>query len=181
MDFKSFDIGALKKLADPKLAGDLNAYLEAMPEKAGHSILIAAGIVWAVAAAAGMFTTIKVQQLTELRNTVSEAKALVPPVPTIRDQAISSKEVGDFVAAISKIYKNVRITARDNTVTITSNNTRAYGEFREAVGHIQNGGNGWRVSLEKLCVGRECENRTQLAATLKVNKVSIQNPVQDGG
>ncbi len=176
MDFKSFDLSALQKLADPKLAGDFNAYLEQLPERAGQTILIAAGIVWAVAAAAGLFTTIKVQQLTELRNTVKEAQALVPVVPKISDKPISAGEVKAFAEQSSKAYKGLNITANGSTVVITSTSTANYAQFREAIGHVQNGGQGWRVSLQKFCVGRDCDKQFKLAASLSINKVSVEKP-----
>lgn len=176
MDLKSLNLSAFKKLTDPKLAGDLNTYLENLPEKAGHTILIAAGIAWAVAAAAGLFTTIKLQQMTELRNTAKEASALVPVVPKISDSPISPDEVKRFAENASKAYKGLSISTNGSTLIITSNNTANYAQFREAIGHVQNGGNGWRVSLQKFCVGRECDRQFKLAASLSVNKVSVEKP-----
>jgi hypothetical protein len=43
---------------------------------------------------------------------------------------------------------------------------------------MQNGGSGWRVSLDKMCVGRECGDKDKLGVSLKVNKVSVENPSQ---
>lgn len=176
MDIKSFDINFFKKLTDPKMAGDLNTYLENLPEKAGHTILVAAGIAWAVAAAAGLFTTIKVQQLTEYRNTVKEAQALVPVVPKISDRPIEEADVKRFAEEASKAYKDLRITANGSNLLITSASTAHYAQFREAIGHVQNGGNGWRVSLQKFCVGRECDRQFMLAASLSINRVSVERP-----
>lgn len=180
MDLKSFDWSALKKLADPNLAGDLNSFLEQLPEKAGHSVLIAAGIAWACAAAAGLFTTIKVQQLTELRNTVAETQTLTPVVPKINDNPVSADEVKKFVEEMHKAYPDLQINANGSTIVITAGKTADYGQFREAVGHVQNGGSGWRVSLQKMCVGRECDKRFHLAASLSINKVSV-DPSPVGG
>ena len=64
-----------------------------------------------------------------------------------------------------------------SAVSITSKATAGYAEFREAVGHVQNGGQGWRVNVDKLCVGRECKS-FPLAALLKINKVSVEMPTQ---
>lgn len=176
MDLKSLDVSMFKKLTDPKLAGDLNTYLENLPEKAGHTILIAAGIAWAVAAAAGLFATIKVQQLTEFRNTVREAKALVPIVPKISDAGIAADEVKKFAETASNAYKDLTFTPNGSTLLITAKSTSSYAQFREAIGHVQNGGNGWRVSLQKFCVGRECDRQFGLAASLSINKVSVERP-----
>ena len=181
MDFKSLNLAALKKLSDPKLAGDLNAYLEKIPERAGHTILIAAGIAWAVAAAAGLFTTIKIQQLTELRTMVHEAQALVPVVPVISDSPLSEAEVRAFAEKAEKIYTGLKFNVSGSSLTITSSTTANYAQFREAIGHVQNGGQGWRIALQKLCVGRECDTQYQLAVALSINKVAVENPAQNGG
>jgi len=169
-------IGKLKKLADPKAADDLNAFLEKLPHNAGQTVLIAAGIAWASAAALGLFTAVKMQELTELRATYRETEALKPQVPSITETPIARKDVETFVKQASKIYRGITITARGSTIVITAQNTSNFTEFREALGHVQNGGQGWRVSLEKMCVGRECHKSHQLAATLKVNKVSVKEP-----
>jgi hypothetical protein len=47
---KSFDWRALQKYASPKAASDLNTFLEALPQNAGKTMLIIAGIAWAAAA-----------------------------------------------------------------------------------------------------------------------------------
>ncbi|MBU0859598.1 MAG: hypothetical protein KJ667_06650, partial [Alphaproteobacteria bacterium] len=60
-------------------------------------------------------------------------------------------------------------------VFITSTTTGNFGEFREAIGHVQNGGSGWRVTVDRLCVGRECD-RDKLAALLKISTVSVDKP-----
>lgn len=181
MDLKSFDMSMLKKLSDPKLAGDLNAYLEKIPERAGHTILIAAGIAWAIAAAAGLFTTMQVQQLTELRNAANEAKALVPVVPTISDNPVPEAEVKAFTEKSTKVYPNLKFDSNGSNIIITSNSTAHYAEFREAIGHVQNGGQGWRIGLQKLCVGRECDTQYQLAISLSVSKVSVDGTPPAGG
>lgn len=180
MDLKSFDMSMLKKLMDPKLAGDINAFLEKLPDKAGHSILIAAGIAWVAAAAAGLFTTIKVQQLTELRNTVIEAQTLVPIVPKISDNPVSADQVKEFAEKAAKIYPDLQIQANGSSILVTSSNTAHYGQFREAIGYIQNGGSGWRVNLEKMCVGRECDKQYQLAISVNINKVSVDSTASGG-
>lgn len=176
MDLKSLDLTFLKKLADPKLSGDLNAFLEKLPHNAGQTVLLAAGIAWAMAGALGLFTTIQVKQMTELRAKLKETQALKPTVPVIKDVAVDSAEVANFSKELKDIYKNLDITQSESSITITSNSTANFGQFREAVGHVQNGGVGWRVTLDKLCVGRECDNNQKLGAVLRVNKVSVESP-----
>ncbi|MEM9468898.1 MAG: hypothetical protein AAF988_01930 [Pseudomonadota bacterium] len=176
MDLKSFDFGKLKKFTNPKAADDLNIFLEKLPHNAGQTVLIAAGIAWGAAAALGLYTAVQTQSLTELRAKLKETKALKPAVPTIQDNPIDKKAVEDFVESAKKIYRGLDIKAKGSSVVISARDTRNFTEFREALGHVQNGGQGWRVSLEKLCVGRECDKNSKLAATLKVNKVTVSEP-----
>ena len=161
----SFDPAFLKKLMDPKAAGDLNAFLEKLPYNAGQNVLIAGGIAWAMAAAMGLYAFMETKALTELRAKLGETKALQPSVPTVSDVPIDKKDVEAFANELQKIYRGIDIKSNGSTILITSGSTARFTEFREAIGHVQNGGSGWRVSVDKLCVGRECD-RIQLAAGL---------------
>lgn len=176
MDFKNFDFKSLQKYFTAQSADDLNRFLEKIPQNAGKTVLIAAGIAWGMAAASGLYTAMQVQSLTELRAELKETDALKPAVPKIKNVAISKDDVEKFVEQAQKSYRGIDIKANGSTIIITANRTSSFAEFREAIGHVQNGGDGWRVSLEKLCVGRECDKRYALAASLKVNKVSVEKP-----
>ncbi len=177
MDFKSINMGMLKRLADPKAAGDLNHFLEKLPQNVGNAALIAAGIAWAASAALGVFTMVKTQQLIELRAELRATEALQPLVPKITDKPVSAALTKSFSDDMAHLYESfgLKIKAQGSTIYITSKSTGSFGAFREAVGHVQNGGSGWRVNVEKLCVGRACKG-DQLAALLKINKVSVDKP-----
>lgn len=138
-------------------------------------MLIMAGIAWAVAGASGLYVTVQLKQITELRASLQEAEALQPIVPIIKDIAVPQEEIKAFVDKMGQIYDGVSIQENGSTILITAENTSAFGQFREAVGHIQNGGNGWRVNIERLCVGRECDKQP-LAVSLKINKISVEKP-----
>jgi hypothetical protein len=172
---KNFNWRSLKKYASPKATADLNDFLEKLPQNTGQTILIIAGIAWAAAAGMGLYTTLQLQKLTELRTAMQEAEALKPVVPVVTDVAIDSKEVTEFVDKITKVYKDLSIKVSGSTIVITAKSTGLFGQFREAIGHVQNGGSGWRVSIERLCVGRECGS-DPLTASLKINKVSVSQP-----
>ncbi len=175
MDFKSIDWRALQRYTSPKAAGDLNDFLEKLPQTAGQTVLIAAGIAWASAAAIGLYTTVQIQSLTELRAELKDVQALRPIVPSVRDIPVGTNEVKNFAATLVETYPGLNIRQQGASIHITSNSTGNFGQFREAIGHVQSGGNGWRVSVDRLCVGRECK-QNKLAALLKVNKVSVDKP-----
>ena len=173
MNFKFFDMNMVKKMFSSRASADLNVFLENLPQNAGKTILIAAGIAWGTAAATGLFTAIQAQKLTELRAELKETESLKPSVPSIKNVPIAKSEVEKFVEKSKESYRGLDIKVNGSSIIISAKSTRNFAEFREALGHMQNGGNGWRVSLEKLCVGRECDKNIKLAASLKVNKVSV--------
>ncbi|MGQ0526540.1 MAG: hypothetical protein ACT4OY_00685 [Alphaproteobacteria bacterium] len=172
---KSFDWRSLKKYTSPKAAADLNHFLEHLPQNTDKTLLIVAGVSWGVAGALILFTTMQLQQFTELRAKLQEADALKPIVPLIKDVAVDAQEVNQFVDKTKNIYSGLSINASGSSIVIASDNTANFGQFREAVGHVQNGGSGWRVNIDRLCVGREC-TKQPLAASLKINKVSVETP-----
>ncbi len=172
---KSFDWRSLKKFTSAQSAEDLNAFLESLPETVGQTMLIIAGVTWAAAGALGLFTTIQVQKLTELRAEFEEAEALKPLVPSIQDVAVNKNEVAQFVDKMAKVYDGISVKGSGASILISASSTAQFGRFREAVGHVQNGGSGWRVNIDRLCVGREC-GKNPLEATLKINKVSVKRP-----
>lgn len=175
-DFKKFDWRSLQKYMNPKSTEDLNAFLEKLPQHSGQTVLIAAGIAWAMAGALGLYASIQAKALTELRAEYQKADALTPIVPVISDVPISNTEVAAFLKKVEKSYPDLKLVANGSNIVITSGQTSNFAEFREAIGHMQNGGSGWRVTLDKLCVGRECSAGDKLAVSLKVNKVSVENP-----
>ncbi|MBX2833908.1 MAG: hypothetical protein KTR28_02950 [Micavibrio sp.] len=169
---KNFDWRSLKKFTSAQATEDLNAFLEKLPHNTNKTILLVAACIWGGAAALGLFTTLQLQQLTEIRNEIQEAQALKPNVPTIANVAIDANEVREFIDKISPIYRGLEIKASGASVLVTAKSTAAFGQFREAIGHIQNGGSGWRVNIDTMCVGRECQ-KSPLSASLKINKVSV--------
>lgn len=169
---KALNLASLKRLADPQSSEDLNRFLEALPKNAGQTILIVAGIIWAAAGALGLFTTVQIQKLTELRAEYEEAQALLPPVPIVRDVPVDNNKVKAFVDKLKTFYNGLTIAVRGQNIEIKADKTRLFGQFREAIGHVQNGGFGWRVNIVRLCVGREC-GRDHLLAQLRINKVSV--------
>ena len=172
---KGFDWRSLQKYTSPKAADDLNTFLEKMPQNAGQTMLIIAGVAWAFAGAVGLFTAVQLQKITELRTAYEEANALQPVVPTINEMPVSASEVNNFVENAKEIYSGLDIKSSGASIVINARTTNAFGQFREAIGHVQNGGSGWRVNVDHLCVGRECEKQP-LTATLKINTVSVKSP-----
>ena len=172
---KDFDWRSLKKYTSPQAFDDLNTFLEKLPQNTGNTMLMIAAVTWGVAVSIGLFTTVQLQKVTELRMELQEAQAASPTVPTIKNNPVNTKDVAAFVNEIEEIYQGLEIRSSGPSVVITARTTNMFGQFREAVGHVQNGGSGWRVSVDSLCVGRECE-RSPLGAVLRINTVSVSKP-----
>lgn len=175
MDFKSFDWRALQKYLSPTAANDLNAFLEKLPQTAGQTALVAAGIAWMAAGALGLYTFIQVKAMTELRAQLKETRALKPLVPNLRDVPVPQAEVANFHKSLASTYPNLDIKQQGPNIQIMAKSTSQFGSWRESIGHVQNGGSGWRVSVDSMCVGRECSGN-ELGVLLKINKVSVDNP-----
>jgi len=138
-------------------------------------LLLRGGIAWMLAASLGLYATLQTQVLTEMRVELHEAKVLKPVVPVIRAAPVKKAEVDKFTAVLKKSYPGLTIKQQRAAIQISAKNTAAFGQFREAIGHVQNGGNGWRVNTERLCVGRECK-QNQLGVLLRINKVTVAMP-----
>lgn len=172
---KSYDWRSLKKYTSPQATEDLNSFLEKLPQNTGQTMLIIAGVVWACAGMVGLFTTVQLQKVTELRAELEQSQAVKPLVPTIANKPVNPDQLKSFVEQSADIYRGLEMKASGSKITITARSTNAFGQFRESVAHAQNGGNGWRVSIDRLCVGRECD-RQPLAASLSINTVSVKRP-----
>jgi len=178
MDFKnlkSFDWRSLKKYTSPQASADLNKFLEKLPQNTNQTMLGIMGVAWVCAAALGLYTTLQMQSFTELRTELQEMEAVRPVVPQLKNIAASANDVARFVKQTEKTYRNVKISAKKSSVVLEAKNTAFFGQFREAIGHVQNGGSGWKIEIDRLCVGRECKG-SHLSAILKVNKISVEKP-----
>lgn len=175
LNMKAIDWRVINRYTNTQATQDFNKFLEKMPKHTGNTILIAAGVFWALAAGGGLFTSLQMQKLTEIKAKLVEAEALQPIVPTIKENPLDVNELSQFVEATRKSYEGLDIRVDNNKVMISAPSTERYGLFREFLGHLPNGGKGWKLSLDSMCVGRECKGG-QLSATVKINKIVVDNP-----
>ncbi len=173
MQFKNFDWRSLNRFFSPAAMDSLNGFLEKLPNNTNKSLVIMTAIIWSSAAALGLYTTVKMQEFSELLVARDKKEALLPVVPKIQDKPVPAREVQSFVDELQKIYKDLEIKGNSSNIIIRAKSTSLFGQFREAVGHVQNGGLGWRVNVDRLCVGKECKP-FPLAASLKINRVSVE-------
>lgn len=172
-DFQAIN-AKLAKLLSPQSANDMNLFLEQMPMRAGYGVLIAGGIAWFIGGLAVVYATTVAKDVAEIRAELIKSEALKPVVATLQRQPVPDAEVSAFVQKTNPLYRDVQITtSRGGSITFSSPDGRYFGQFREAINHAYNGGQRWRLSLESLCVGRECDGGF-LNGTFKVNTLNIQ-------
>lgn len=169
-----FDLNSLNKYMSPQAMGDLNKLLEEMPMRAGYGVLIAAGITWLLAGLAVVYATTVAKDVANIRAELVKSEALKPVVPNLVEVPVSASEVNAFVERTDPLYRDVNITVNGDTLLINSDSGRYFGAFREAINHAYNGGQGWRLALQSLCVGRECEKGIFLKGEFKVNRLKVE-------
>jgi hypothetical protein len=169
-----FDLNSLNKYMSPQAMGDLNKLLEEMPIRAGYGVLIAAAVVWLFAGLAVVYATTVAKDVAEIRAELVKSEALQPVVPNLVEEPVPDAEIVKFTERTDPLYKNVSLAANGGVITVQSNSGRYFGAFREAINHAYNGGQGWRLALQSLCVGRECEKGVFLKGEFKVNRLRVQ-------
>lgn len=168
------DLNSLNKYLSPQAMGDLNKFLEEMPMRAGYGVLIAAGVAWLAAGLAVVYATTIAKDVAEIRAELVKSEALKPVVPNLVKSTVPADELKAFVARVDPLYANVSLSLAGEILIVQSTSGRYFGAFREAINHVYNGGQGWRLSLESLCVGRECGKGGFLRGEFKVNRLKVQ-------
>lgn len=163
----------INKYLSPQGMNDMNLFLEQMPMRAGYGVLIAGGIVWLIAGLAVVYATTVAKDVAEIRTELIKSEALKPVVPKLVKTPVPTGAVEQFVERVNPLYKDVKINGSGGKINVTSNSGRYFGAFREAINHAYNGGQRWRLSLESLCVGRECTGGF-LQGSFSVNTLKVQ-------
>lgn len=175
MSAGSFDFRSFQKYFSPQASGDLNVFLENLPHNAGKTALIAAGISWVMVAALGLFTVMQLQKLTEMRADLLKTEAIKPAIPSVSTSPVAVNDLKPIVDSFKEVYPGLTINATAGGITIQSKTTAEYAKFRELLGHVVNVGSGWQVSVDSICVGRECKQNA-LDVKLKIQKLKIDKP-----
>jgi hypothetical protein len=182
MNKNIFDLKVIKHFLSINADGGARQFFRNIPQHAGQTALLAAALIWIFAALAGFYTSVKTQHMIDLRQQLEEVDALIPLVPSIKKAPVASVDLKNFIRRAKKSYQNINFRMDNATIIIAANSTRHFSEFREAIGYIQNGmrqnnGNAWHVSVDKLCVGRECDEDHKLMAALKVSNILLEKPI----
>lgn len=172
----AFQLGQIQRFLSPNAYKDLDAFLEKLPSRAGHGLVIAGGIAWAVAGFAVLYAVMQANHVMGLRADILKAEALKPTVPIISRRPVEAAQVAQFTEKLNEFYPQLNLRAQGSAIDIRATRTDMYGAFREAVGHLFNGGQGWRVEVDSLCVGRECPFNTGVQGVFTINRMRVEKP-----
>lgn len=175
---KTFDFKALNakltKYMSPQAMMDMNKFLENMPVRAGYAVLIAGGFTWFLGGLALVYATTVAQNVADIRAELVKSEALKPVVAQLRQTPVAEADIRAFTKLVDPRYNDVSITAPGGgKITVVSGDGRYFGAFREAINHAYNGGQRWRLSLDTMCVGRDCDGPF-LSGTFNVNTLSVE-------
>lgn len=169
------DSVTLKRYLSPHAYKDLDTFVEQLPMRAGHGIIIAGVAAWLAAGLAITYVTMQANHVMALRADILKAEALKPSVPVINRAPVALTEIEAFTKKLASLYPQISVSYNGNKINLRGPLTDKYGAFREAAGHAFNGGKGWRMSVDSMCVGRECEG-AQLDGTFSVYRLQVDKP-----
>lgn len=170
------DAVTLKRYLSPGAYKDLDVFVEQLPLRAGQGVIIAGVAAWLFAGLAITYVTMQANHIMSLRADILKAEALKPTVPIINQTPVENAEIDAFVKKMAELYPQLLFNGNGNRIEIRAQSTDKYGAFREAVGHAFNGGKGWRLKIEEMCVGRECENNLGLMGAFTVHRLRVDKP-----
>ncbi len=171
----SFDWRQYQKYLSPNAYKDLDVFLEGLPARAGNTVLIAGACAWLIAGMLIVYSGMQASKVMNLRSEILKAETLKPTIPTISNNPVSPADVGKFVKYANEVYKGLTITNSGSRIDISATDGVMFGAYREAIGHAFNAGDGWRLAVNSICVGRECKG-SFLQGSFNVERVSISQP-----
>lgn len=136
-------------------------------------MIIAGVTAWILAALSVSYVTMQANHVMGLRADILKAEALKPTVPVITRVPVEASEVEAFSKKLADLYPQLNVRGAEDRIEMSAPSTDKYGAFREAAGHAFNGGKGWRLTIESLCVGRECEAGMALKGAFKVYRLRV--------
>lgn len=174
-DLSKIDWRSVQRYASPQAMKDFDRFLDAMPLNVGYNALIAAGIIWLVAGASVLFTSMEVEKVSKLRAELMEVEALQPPIPTLKHIAVPKAALDQVVKNVGETFKGISLITTDGEVTVSAADTDFFPQFLGAVSFLQNGAKSWKVKISTMCVGRDCSG-SKLSANFKVETVRVGEP-----
>lgn len=168
--------GIVQRYTNPQAMKDLDQFLDALPVTAGYNALIAAGMAWALAGGAVLFASAEVSNASKLRAEMAKVESLQPPIPVLQYVPVPKDGIERVSKKLMESYKGVTVAVSGpGKALVSASDTDFFPQFLAAISTLENGGKNWKVSLDKLCVGKDCKS-AKLSADLKIESVRVGEP-----
>lgn len=171
------DMTQIKRWLSPAGYQGLDTFLETLPARVSHNILIAAGVAWAVAAALLLYANLQSTSYAELRTELLKTEAVKPLVPSIVENPVPAAEMTVKVDQMKKVFKDLAFTVNDGGIIVSVDDPKYYGAFLQSVYAIMALGEGYKVTMSELCEGGECKTKSSkpfLYAAFDVKKLEVK-------
>jgi hypothetical protein len=165
----------IKKATSPQGVKDFDAFLDDLPVNVGYNALIAAGITCLMAAAAVWFTAGETEKVSKLHSDLMNVQALQPPVPVLKYMPVPRDVLKAQTDKIVSNFKGITVNISDGSIVLNAQDTDYFPQFLAAISYLQRGGKDWKVKINTLCVGRDCQG-SKVSANLKIEMVRFGEP-----
>lgn len=173
---KEFDWRRLQRLTDPQMMKDLDEFLDNLPQRAGKNAIIVAAVIWVIAAIGLFLLFNNTLSLRAIQKQLAIAEGTQIAVPQISYETVSPPILAPTLEKLRKIYPTLTFDIQSSgAIGVNAVNTRDFPAWRSAINDLAYGSPGWKISVQKLCAGRNCKDQ-QLQASILVQDVNIHLP-----
>ncbi|MBU6236071.1 MAG: hypothetical protein KGQ41_09515 [Alphaproteobacteria bacterium] len=160
----------------PHAYKNLDVFVEQIPLRAGYAAVGAGAICLLLACLSITYAVLQANNVMTLRADILKAEALKPTVPVINKVPVADTDAQAFAKRLKDFYPQLEVNSSGARIEMRSGQIDKYGAFREAVGNVFNGGKGWRITVESMCVGRECKNNTPIFGAFTIHTLRVDKP-----
>jgi len=177
INFRKFNLASLQRYTSPQAVKDLDSFLDALPINVGTNALIAACFTFLVAGVSVWFTAQELEKVSQLHEDLTNIKALQPPVPVLKEIPVDIKTLKPAGDKIASTFSGIKVVAGAGSVKISAQDSDYFPQFLAAISYLQRSGRNWKVSVNAMCLGRDCKG-PQLYADLKVSTITFGEPAK---
>lgn len=179
-----FDMALIKRWLSPEGYQGFDAFIENLPSRVSQTVLIAAGVAWAIGGVGMVYANMQSEKVAKLRDELMKTEALKPMVPTIAENPVPATEITSKMEMIKKVFKDLTITPGEGTVIISSEDPKMYGAFLQTIYTVMGLGDGYKITMKEMCQGRDCKlksNKPFLYASFDVKKLEVKSTESPSG
>lgn len=179
-----FDMALIQRWLSPQGYQGFDAFIENLPSRVSQTVLIAAGVAWAVGGVGLVYANMQSEKVAKLRDELLKTEALKPTVPTIAENSVPVAEITAKMDLIKKVFKDLTITPGEGSIIISSEEPKMYGAFLQTIYTVMGLGDGYKITMKEMCQGRDCKtksNKPFLYASFDVKKLEVKSTESPSG